>query len=275
MKDALIIRVLSVLPRKGLSRMTGALARLRMPRWFTRWILRWYVRHYGVDTTEMVGGLEEFSSLAEFFCRPLRPGVRPVDPDPTRLLSPADGRLEECGAYREGLLALEGAGPIRVADLLGEGAPEEGSYAVIYLAPPDYHRVHAPCDCRVSAHAYRPGHLWPVFPAAVRRVPSIFSRNERLITWLEHPEIGEMALIMVGAYGVGRIRTCYADLVTNTGGQETARAEISSVTLKAGEELGRFELGSTVILLLPAGRVSWTCPLGSRLQYGQVIARIG
>ena len=164
MKDALIISLLSVLPRKGFSWTHGAFARKK----FSRSLLSWYVRHYQVHLEEMQGELEDYPSLAEFFVRPLKEGARPVDQGHDTL-APC-GKLA-FGPVVDGLMELWDSQTVPVSDLLGgDTGYDDGDFVVIYLAPPDYHRVHSPVDGAVTGFSYLPGHLWPVFPAAVRAV---------------------------------------------------------------------------------------------------------
>lgn len=272
MNDAFVVTALSLVPKNPVARGMGGFARLRLPRSAHRALLRWYVAKYRVDLDECVGTLDDYPTLVDFFTRPLKPGVRPVDPDPDAIVSPVDARVYTTGLIENGRIPQAEGREFSVGELLGEtSAFEGGAYAVLYLSPRDYHRVHTPCACRVTRFRYSPGRLWPVFPAATRRVPELFSRNERLTSFLD-TTVGEVALVMVGAFGVGRMRVVYDDVVTNTGGEGVAREVDPPAQLAAAAELGRFEMGSTVILLFPPGRAELA------LQPEQVVrvgARIG
>lgn len=270
MKDALIISLLSVLPRKGFSWTQGAFARKKA----SRALLNWYVRHYKVNTEEMEGSLADYPTLAEFFVRPLKAGARTIAADPSSVASPCDGRAVAFGAVQGGVFSLFG-GDVPVAELLGaQTAFDEGSFLVIYLAPPDYHRVHFPFAGQVTGFRYLPGHLWPVFPGAVRAVKKLFAKNERLVIFQDAKSAGPVALVMVGAYGVGRIETTFSDLLTNAGALAQEESLSGLAPVKKGQELGRFNMGSTVILFFEKGRINWCLEENQRVWMGQEIAKL-
>lgn len=286
MKDALIVTALSVVPKNPVARLMGRSARLHLPRWLHGLLVRWFVRKYRVDLTECVGRLEDYPTLAELFVRPLRPEVRPIDHRPEVLASPVDARMHTRGTIKDGLFAQADGVMASVAELVGQGDPrasgpgaidparyEGGSYAILYLSPRDYHRVHTPRAGRVTRLRYLPGTLWPVFPAATRRVPGLFGRNERLVFALD-TDLGLVAEVMVGAFGVGRMTTVVSDVTTNTDGVARDQALEPAPALSCCQELGRFELGSTVILLLEPGRVEWTVQPGEPVRLGRPIARV-
>ncbi len=285
MNDALVVSLLSVVPKHPTARIMGWHARIRLPSVVQKAVLRWYVRAYNVDLDECMGGVADYASLAEFFVRPLRPGVRPVDPDPDVMVSPVDGRVHTFGRIEGGKFLQADGKPASVAELLGAGDPrvsgvpadiaaryEGGGYAVIYLSPRDYHRVHTPCAASVLGYRYLPGQLWPVFPAATRQIPELFGRNERLVFDLDTP-FGQVAYAMIGAFGVGRMATTVSDLVTHRGNSGEVRTFSPPTRLGRAAELGRFELGSTVILFTEPGKIEWTLEHGTLLRLGQPIAR--
>jgi phosphatidylserine decarboxylase len=272
-KDALIVSMLSLVPKNHAARWMGKGTRLRLPRFAHRLLLRWFVRTYKVDLSECVGGIDDFESLAHFFVRPLKEGVRPVDASPGVLVSPVDGRAHTFGEIVDGCFLQAEGKPCPVSALLGEDlAPsfEGGSYAVLYLAPPDYHRVHSPLDGSITALDYHPGQLWPVFAAATRKVKNLFARNERLVFDLQTPA-GRCALVMVGAFGVGRMTNILDDGHTNSCTVSTLRPIEPPRPITRGGEIGRFELGSTVILLFEPGRVQWQMSPGQTLRLGRTI----
>lgn len=274
MKDALILSVLSVLPKNRVTRLMGLFARTRLPRLLHRAFIGWYIRNYAVDMTECDGTVEGFSTFTDFFTRALRAGLRPVDPDPATLVCPCDGRIYAIGTIENGWLPQSDGHRYGAATLLGgDTRYEGGSYAVIYLSPRDYHRVHSPREGRVVRFNYMPGRLWPVFPAAAARIEGLFARNERLTSYIA-TDIGEIALVMVGAFGVGRIRVVYDAIISNQGTAATdQKLEPPWEVARAGE-LGRFEMGSTVILLLPPGTVRWTAHAGDAVRLGQGIGKL-
>lgn len=274
MKDALIVTALSVIPKNAASRGMGHLARLRLPAWLHRFIVRRFVAKYRVDLSECQGGIDDFPTLADFFVRALRPDARPVDPRPEVLVSPVDAVVHMVGQVRDGGYPQAEGRYASVAELVGQdAAPEwEGApFAILYLSPRDYHRVHTPCAARVRALRYLPGQLWPVFPVATRKVEGLFGRNERLVFELE-TAFGPVVEAMIGAFGVGRMSTVVHPQVSNQG-EEGRRIELDA-ELPRCAELGRFELGSTVILLLPPGRAEWTIQPGQPVRLGREIARI-
>lgn len=273
MKDALIVHLLALLPRRRISRGMGCFARIRPPVWLNQLILRLYAWWYGVNTDEMVGAFSDYKSLDEFFTRPLMDGARPVATEPGCLVSPVDGRVLLVDRVGETGVELPGGGLCNVHQLLGQlDMPGALDVAIIYLAPPDYHRVHHCCDGRVLHASYQPGRLWPVFPGAVRRVPELFENNERLVTsGLNNKEIA-WASIMVGAFGVGRITTAFWDLVTNAGLPGPCVFEPPApISIAKGDEMGRFHLGSTVVLVFPRDSVRWNIEAGQKLRMGEQI----
>lgn len=272
MKDGLIISLLSVLPRKLVSRTMGAGTRLALPRSVHRMILRWYVRHYGVNLEECVGGVDDYPTIAEFFTRPLLPDVRPVDEAAEALVSPVDAKVYVLGTTEEGRIPQSPELDYPVRTLLGGDARyEKADFAVLYLAPKDYHRVHSPREGSIVGYRYRPGELWPVFPGATKRIKELFARNERLVIRVDS-DLGEIAVVMVGAFGVGRMSLAFGDTVTNTGSAPEEHAFSEPKPIGRAGELGRFGMGSTVVLLLPHGTVNWTVEPGQDVKLGQRIA---
>lgn len=279
MKDALIVSVLSVVPKNLAARLMGRFARTRFPVALQQALLRWYVGKYRVNLEECVGELADYASLTDFFTRALKPGVRPIDEAADALVSPVDGAVYAVGPVKAGRLYQSDGLDYSVRELLGGAAGQgdarydDGEYAVIYLSPRDYHRVHTAREGTVERFDYLPGRLWPVFPAATRRIRDLFARNERLVTWMRSGSV-EYALVMVGAFGVGRMRAVYTELVSNTG-VPAVKAELTPVvSLTRCAELGRFEMGSTVILVFPRGSVEWTIRPGETLKLGSRIGRL-
>ncbi|MEC7946229.1 MAG: archaetidylserine decarboxylase [Myxococcota bacterium] len=285
MNDALIVSMLSIVPKNPVARGMGTASRLRLPAWLHRALVRWFVGKYGVDLSECEGEIDDFPTLADFFVRPLKAGVRPVDPDPDVVVSPVDARAHTFGQIKDGMFLQAEGQPARVAQLLGADDPrlpgltaeianryEGGQYAVLYLSPKDYHRVHTPLEGTVARWRYLPGQLWPVFPAATRKVAGLFGRNERLLFELD-TSFGRVAEVMVGAFGVGRMSSTVTDLVTNTGGRGVDAPLAPPLPIERAGEIGRFHLGSTVILLFEPGQIEWTLEPGQAVRLGRPIAR--
>lgn len=270
MKDALIVSVLSVLPRKRGARTLGWFARTGL----SRVVTRLFVKAYGVRLEEATGELGDYATLESLFTRELKPGARPVDPEPSALVSPVDGTVAFAGRTQDGRVEVAPGRSLSIANLLGEPLKGEVDVAVLYLSPTDYHRVHVPREGSLRSWRYVPGTLWPVFPAAVRRVDDLFSKNERCRVTFDTAH-GPLDVVLVGAFGVGRITLSGIELITNTG-DATARGEelVPSVRFERGDELGIFHLGSTVILVAPPGRWRWTVDSGEPVRVGRPMGRV-
>jgi len=239
----------------------------------------------GASLDEVELPLEEYPSLGSFFTRRLREGVRPTLAGPDRLAAPCDGVVASSGRADNGELIQAKGRHYRLSELLADEVLadelEGGEYVTIYLSPRDYHRVHAPMQAQVLGYHYIPGRLQPVSPAFVNAVPDLFARNERVVFHLA-TAAGPVALVMVGATGVGNISISYAG--SNREPVETRRfrseGEIrrvfhdEPVPVECGDELGIFHLGSTVVMILPPGP---RLDLGPEcaLQVGQSIGQLG
>lgn len=279
MKERMMIAMLSCLPKKSVSRWVGRLA--RSPR--SRRLIPYFIRRFDVDLSQVEKPVSQYRSLLDFFVRGLKEGARPVDSAPDRLVSPVDGTISQLGEIEKGII-LQAKGVTYTLNALLGGNDEKvsrfegGRFLTVYLSPRDYHRIHTPIQGKVMGLTYIPGSLFPVNALGVRRVRGLFARNERLITYLDTPA-GGVALVKVGATNVGSIRVVYdPEVVTNRLGRKRIfnRSYPETEEMMKGEELGRFEFGSTVILLFEAGRVDWIGDLspGKAVQMGQPIARI-
>jgi phosphatidylserine decarboxylase len=259
-----------------LSRWAGRLADLRVPGPLLRAAIRGYSRLYAVDWSEVAEPLEAFPTFNAFFTRRLREGARAVAGGPC-VVSPCDSRLSAFGGIpRDGRLEQIKGTSYSMAALLGSAEDaalfREGYYATLYLSPSMYHRVHSPVDGRIRSWRYLPGRLFPVNAMAVRSVDGLFTVNERVAVFLETAAFGPVAVVLVGATNVGRITLGFTDLVTNAG-QPAARTEARApIPIARGAELGTFNLGSTVVLLVanpglrPAGPAS-----GDLVRMGQAL----
>jgi phosphatidylserine decarboxylase len=273
---------LRVLPRKRLSQALGRLARLSAPEAVLGRAVELYCRAYGVDLTDCVVPAEGFGSFDAFFTRKLRAGVRPIDSDPRVLVSPADGKLEAAGPLdAEARLLVKGR-EYTAAELLGDASRAHafagGQYALVYLSPRDYHRVHAPVDGRITQVQYVPGTLLPVNNLGVNHFPKLFARNERVVFNQHSATFGPVTSIMVGAIGVGRISVAFdASVVTNDGRAPGVRDYgASGPDLARGDELGVFHLGSTAIVFVSASsRARLAVQVGDAVRLGQPLLRAG
>jgi phosphatidylserine decarboxylase len=268
-KDALIVSLLSVAPRKTGARGMGWFARTKASRLLTRA----FVAAYGVDLTEATGELADYPTLEDLFTRKLRPGARPVEAAADALVSPVDGTCAFAGRSAGGKIEVAPGRALDLAALLGRPIQGDLDVAVLYLSPRDYHRVHVPREGLARSWSYVPGTLWPVFPAAVRRVDNLFARNERLLVHVA-TDGGALDVVLVGAFGVGRISLELTDILTNTGGRATGEALEPPVPLARGALLGTFHLGSTVVLAAEPDRWAWTVAAGEPVRYGARIGRL-
>ncbi len=266
-------------PKSALSRLAGALASTRFPPWALAPVLSLYKLIFRIDMGQFQTPPEGFATFNEFFTRPLAPGARPIEGGPRRVVSPVDGTTIESGVISEGRMLQAKGRDYSLAEFLN-GDPEwpgydGGTFITLYLSPRDYHRIHSPCAGRVVRFAYVPGELWTVSPAGVRSVPGLFARNERLITTLA-TDFGELLLVAVGATIVGKIKVVYHSITSNLKGAAVKSQPLSEpFALEKGQELGRFELGSTVILLFRPGTVTLdSLPPGTKVRMGQGIATV-
>jgi len=257
----MLVAALRWLPKGLLSRAAGRLATLRLPQPLQRWEIRVFARAVGADLAEVREPLASFSCLQDFFVRELKPGRRPIDPDPAALVAPCDGFWGESGSVSAGrILQVKGrsysvAALLRDADAARE--LEGGTFATFYLAPHSYHRFHAPCAMRVEQARRIPGDLWPVNRAGLEGVADLFAVNERVWVRAAIEATGApLFLVPVGATMVGKIRVEFDDLPTRAGAQiEPPRRYDPAVLYEKGAEWGRFEFGSSIVFLAPAGAV--------------------
>ena len=275
MNDRLFISALRLVPKNALSRVAGALTRWRAPAPLRLAAMKAFARRYGIDLSECPD-LDVYRTFGEFFARPLRPGRRPIAPGDAVVVSPVDGVVSESGVAAGGTLVQAKGIEYSAAALLADEdlarRLEGGPYATVYLSPRDYHRIHFPLPGRVVGWRYIPGLLWPVNPASVRTVPGLFAANERLVTVLDTP-LGRCAVVAVGATVVGRVHAFYDPSVphTNQPGAAPRRRDYETpIPVEKGQELGAFEMGSTVILLFEPGKVR----LGPRVVPGARV-RVG
>jgi phosphatidylserine decarboxylase len=251
----------SLLPTNFLSWLMFHIAQIRNSA-FKNAFIGTFVRLYKVDLSEaefeIVKSYPDFSS---FFTRALKPNARPIDPDPAVLVSPVDGRISALAPIKDGQMIQAKGRLYSVSDLLGGSKAaalfNRGSFCTIYLAPHNYHRIHMPASGKLREWGYVPGRLFSVSERAVRTIPRLFTRNERVFAIFE-TDFGPLAMVMVGALFVGSIETAWNGRVTPPHNHEAGGyTPMSPVVLMRGREMGRFNMGSTVILLAPPGMVAW------------------
>jgi phosphatidylserine decarboxylase len=243
-------------------------------------MIRRFAATYGVDMSEAARGMGQFASFNDFFTRELRDGARPLADTAQFILSPADGAVSQLGTITGGRIVQAKGRDFTAAELLGHGTDvaaqfEGGSFITIYLSPRDYHRVHMPATGALRSTAYVPGDLFSVNAATAEGVDRLFARNERLACLFDGPD-GGFASVMVGAMIVAGIDTVWPHRFAGHS-QSVEREDFAAgaVQLEAGDEMGRFYLGSTVVLLFEPGRVAWLEGLkaGDPVRMGQAIGR--
>ena len=248
---------------------------------FKNRFIRWFIRRYDIDmqlaTSPDPASYPDFNT---FFTRSLRPGARPIESATDTVLSPADGAVSQIGRIEEGRVLQAKQHSYSVAALLGGDQDrakyfDRGRFVTIYLSPRDYHRVHMPVEGCLQKMVYVPGSLFSVNDATTRVLPGLFARNERLITHFE-TAIGPMALVMVGAIFVSALETVWHGLVSPPRARQIRAWDYDKdQVLTRGEEMGRFNMGSTVVVLLSPDSVDWLPALepGASVQMGQAIGR--
>ncbi len=268
-----------LLPQHGLSRLVLAATRVRTP-WFKNWTIRGFLKLYRVAMNEAAEtDPYRYGSFNEFFTRALREGARPIARDERAIVSPADGCISEAGSIDGDRLLQAKGRHYRLAELLAAqpwaSRFEGGSFATIYLAPFNYHRVHMPLRGELKDTVYVPGRLFSVNNATAQHIPQLFARNERILTLFD-TAYGQMALVMVGALNVGSMATVWAGDITPAARRVITRLPADPTTLEKGAELGRFNMGSTVILLFEPNRAHWHPHLraGREVRLGQFLGLI-
>lgn len=251
-------------PQHLLSRVMFSLARAEHP-WLAQRLIATLCRQHAIELDEAANpDPTSYPSLNAFFTRALRPGVRPLpENDAAALVSPADGRVSQLGRIEGGQLVQAKGHRFSVEALLGADSLSAspfhgGAYATVYLAPHNYHRVHSPADCHVMEVVYVPGSLFSVNDRTARVVPGLFARNERVVLRCQSSSGAEFALVMVGAMLVGSMMLEFCDLTPLYRSRHHRTLRLGSgITLTRGAELGRFNMGSTVIMVYARNSMTW------------------
>lgn len=257
MSDRLFVSMQYVLPKKALTQGAGLLASMRGGA-LTTGFIKWFVGKYGVNMAEAANpDIASYPTFNEFFTRPLKAGARPMAQ--ADLISPVDGAISQFGPIRKDQIFQAKGHDYSTRALVGGDAQlaarfEDGHFATLYLSPKDYHRIHMPCDGRLTRMIYVPGDLFSVNPATARGVPGLFARNERVVCVFES-EHGPFVLTLVGATVVGSMATTWHGVVNPPRSAKLRewRYDNQPIVLKQGDEMGRFLLGSTVVMLFPKG----------------------
>ena len=276
LRGRLFVALQYLLPQHGLSRLVLHATRVRSI-WFKDLLTRGFLKLFSVDMSEAVEtDPYAYPSFNDFFTRALQPGARPIAAAAHAVASPVDGAVSECGSIDAGSLLQAKGRRYSLAALLANqpwaNRFEGGSFATIYLAPFNYHRIHMPVSGRLLDCVYVPGRLFSVNAVTAQHVPRLFARNERVLTLFETP-FGAVAVVLVGALNVGSMATVWAGDITPARHRAVTRLAVPAVRLAKGAELGRFNMGSTVIVLFERGRVHWHPALrpGAIVQLGQAL----
>ena len=274
-----------LLPQLAITRAAGWLAERRWGS-VTHFIIKAFAKQYQVNLAEAEkSSPSDYATFNEFFIRPLKAGVRPIEAAPDYLCLPADGRVSESGKIDANRLIQAKGHFFTLETLLAEDTEmaakfQDGDFITTYLSPSDYHRVHMPCDATLRKMVYVPGELFSVNPFLAEHVPNLFARNERLICEFE-TEFGPMVQILVGATVTASMSTVWAGVVNPPRPDEVVEYHYNTegegvIRLKKGEEMGAFRLGSTVINLFPKGAVALEPHLqaGEKTRMGEKLGRL-
>ncbi|MGR9087035.1 MAG: archaetidylserine decarboxylase [Gammaproteobacteria bacterium] len=264
LKEALTTLPQYALPHHALSGLMSRLTHCENKTWKNLFI-RQIIRYYGVDLEEaLVQNIDAYKSFNHFFTRELKPGVRPLTTEHDAVACPADGAVSQAGKITGGDIFQAKGRSFTAIDLLGGDAErakpfENGVFATIYLSPKDYHRLHMPLTGTLKEMVHIPGRLFSVNAATTRSVPGLFARNERVAAIFD-TRFGPMALVLVGAIFVSSIETVWHGVVSPPTAKsiQTWRYDGNAPTLAIGEEMGRFNMGSTIIVLFGKNKVQWT-----------------
>ena len=276
-KDLLFMMAQYILPHHLLSRLAGCIAECRWP-WFKNPLITWFVKSYQVNMSEAEqSDPTAFAHFNDFFTRSLKTDARTFVDEPGSIACPVDGAISQIGDIEAGRIFQAKGHEFSTYDLLGGSLALEkefdgGKFTTIYLSPKDYHRIHMPVSGTLREMIYVPGRLFSVSPLTASQVPGLFSRNERVVAIFD-TEFGPMAMVLVGAMIVASIETVWAGLVTPPKRQLQKLSYGEPIYLEKGEEMGRFKLGSTVVMLFGKDAMNWEQALSADqgVRMGQLI----
>lgn len=262
MHKRLAVIIQYCLPKQTITILAGKFANAKTGR-LTTAVIRWFVARYGVNMAEAAEpDIGSYKTFNDFFTRALRTDARPIAS--ADFICPVDGAISQFGAIRNGqIFQAKGHQYSTIALLAGNTVLadkfKDGSFATLYLSPRDYHRIHMPCDGRLKSMHYVPGDLFSVNPVTAAGVPGLFARNERVVCEFESEETGSFVLVLVGATIVGSMATTWHGIVNplRAGTVRSWRYDEQNIVLRQGDEMGRFLLGSTIVMLFPAGKLDF------------------
>ena len=260
-----------LLPQHFLSRLMFRFARIENS-WVKNNFTRWFIKQYQVNLSEAeIENIEDFISFNDFFTRAIKPSLRPISE--SDIISPVDGVVSQSGKIYNSQIVQAKGRKYSISALIADESFKEiqnGSFATIYLSPKDYHRIHMPCDGALISMKYIPGDLFSVNQNTVASIDGVFARNERLVCMFD-TDFGVMVFVLVGAIFVGSMQTSWEGLITPPYAKVVKKYDYKDrqIKLSKGDELGRFNMGSTVIMLLPEGSPGLSLEVGLALKMGQ------
>ncbi|MFD2231492.1 archaetidylserine decarboxylase [Alkalimarinus sediminis] len=284
MLDNLFVLSQYLTPQHTLSRTVGMLADCKQPQIKDAFI-KWFIKKYQVNMAEAAKeNPSDFPCFNDFFTRELKPGLRPIADGEHQVSCPVDGAISQLGDIKHGQIFQAKGQDYSLIDLLGGNVARAkpfmgGKFATIYLSPKDYHRIHMPLSGTLREMIYVPGKLFSVNPVTAENVPGLFARNERLVAIFD-TEFGPMAMVLVGAMIVAAIETVWSGQVAPPARKlkvtEYPAEPTNPITLNKGDEMGRFKLGSTVVLAFPENMVEFTEELkaGTVVRMGQEFGKL-
>ena len=269
--------IMGILPKSFISRIFGYIALIPLPLVFMNSLIRWYSKKFGVSIEEAVIPEKGFKNLNSFFTRKLKEGVLIVDKDEKSVVATTDSRIDEFGDITEDVIIQAKGLDYSLRDLIPSVMAEsfiDGKFITLYLSPGDYHRIHSPVSGKITGFYNIPGKLYSVQESVVKSLKGLFVVNERLVTYIETGK-GMTAVCKIGALNVGKISIPYDNAVTNKflrKRNEVIYPEGEEPEIKKGEEIGVFNMGSTVIILFEKGMIDFqSLKRGEKVRVGQVI----
>lgn len=268
-------RFLRYVPKNHLSRLVGRLVHVRLPKPLARRLVHWFARAYQIDVDAAAQPIHHYHSIGHFFTRDLAEGLRPIESD---FVSPVDGRLRNFGTIENGRIEQIKGKSYSLARFLSDDNAaryENGTFFNLYLSPQDYHHIHSPVGGRIVRSVHIPGRLWPVNDWSLANIDELFSINERVVTYIDC-ELGRVAVVMIGATNVGKISVVYDSFISNAAGtnRTAVRNYDPPIDIRAGDRLGTFHMGSSVVVLLEPGRVDLDrvrLEAGHKVRYGAAV----
>lgn len=279
--ESLLVQLVDRLPRSAISRAFGAASEVRLPRPIQASLNEVLSTIVGIDRSEAIKPPSAYETINGVFTRRLRPGARPIDStDPGAVVSPVDGTLTRFGRIRDDTLFEVKGRRYGVTDIVADGVDaalfEGGQFAIFYLSPRDYHRIHSPTAGRIERFRYLPGYLFPVNEVWVRNVDNLFAANERIVSFFETDGYGTIGFAKIGAACVGRTTLAFHEFETSDHDKPPREIELDEpVEFSHGDEVGAFNLGSTVLLLFEERGFEFAAGLeeGATIRMGRLLGR--